>query len=58
MVIRLNIKATVLKDMNQNYIQLKMRKKKVKEPKKNKTGFYKPAIKMNYIRDIFTNILY
>ena len=37
-----------------------MRKKKVKAPKKNKnkTGFYKPATKMNYIRDIFTNILY
>ena len=26
--------------------------------KKDKTGFYKPATKMNYIRDIFTNILY
>ena len=35
-----------------------MRKKKVKAPEKNKTGFYKPATKMNYIRDIFTNILY
>ena len=33
-------------------------KKESKSTGKNKTGFYKAATKMNFIRDIFTNILY